>query len=146
MRLNHIRFLMLFRTYSELLGYETWDDRVSYLMLRGQVGNETFGSMRGLNQAFYKSADWLRVREEVLARDHGCDLGLLDFPILFEKIFIHHMNPITPEMLLHRDYECINPDGLITVSYGTHQIIHFSKSIPSNVYYKPRESGDTKLW
>lgn len=132
------------RTYDELITFKTFEDRLNYLMLHQIPGDETFAHMRYLNQKFYKSREWLCVREHVLIRDMGYDLGLTDRPI-FGKVLVHHMNPISPKTLLHSIEEALDPSTLITVSSETHQAIHFG-TLKERFVVHERSPGDTKLW
>ena len=93
--------MMTIKTYSELITFPTFEERYEYLRLKGRVGEETFGFDRYLNQVFYKSKEWRSVRDYVIARDNGCDLGMAGYEI-FGQILIHHMNPITKEDILER--------------------------------------------
>ena len=86
--------MMSIKTYSELITIPTFEERYEYLRLNGRVGEETFGFDRYLNQVFYKSKEWRSIRDYVIARDNGCDLGMEGYEI-FGQILIHHMNPIT---------------------------------------------------
>ena len=101
------------RTYSELKQLKTFEERYEYLKLGGQVGADTFGFDRYLNQVFYKSPEWQSVRNEVIVRDHGCDLGIEGREI-HTKILVHHMNPISKEDILQRSDILLNPEYLIT--------------------------------
>lgn len=113
------------KTYSELIKLKTFEERFNYLKLDNIVGEDTFGFDRWLNQKFYKSKEWLRVRDEVIARDLGCDLGIRDREIIDERIIIHHMNPISKDdIILNTDF-LLNPEYLITTINNTHQAIHF---------------------
>ena len=113
------------KCYTELSKLTTFNERFNYLKLDGSVGEETFGYDRILNQLLYKSKKWRKVRDEVLIRDNGGDLGLEDYPINGRAI-IHHMNPITVEDVLNDKPEIFDPEYLITVSNSTHNAIHFS--------------------
>ena len=113
------------KCYTELSKLTTFNERFNYLKLDGIVGEETFGYDRILNQLLYKSKKWRKVRDEVLIRDNGGDLGLEDYPINGRAI-IHHMNPITVEDVLNDKPEIFDPEYLITVSNSTHNAIHFS--------------------
>lgn len=115
---------MIIRTYSELILLPTFEERYEYLRLGGKVGEETFGFDRYLNQLFYKSDEWLAVRDEVIIRDLGCDLGMLDREIR-SRILIHHMNPITKDDILQRSEFLLNPEYLITTTKNTHDAIHY---------------------
>lgn len=112
------------RTYSELILLPTFKERYQYLRLSGIVGEETFGFDRYLNQAFYKSDEWLRVRDEVIIRDNGCDLGV-DGHEIYGRILIHHMNPITKEDILQKTDMLLNPEYLISTVKRTHDAIHY---------------------
>ena len=112
------------RTYSELMTLSTYEDRFRYLKLDGSVGKDTFGFDRWLNQVFYRSPEWKRLRDEVIIRDQGCDLGILDREI-FGRILIHHMNPISKEDILERTDLLLNPEYLICTSKRTHDAIHY---------------------
>lgn len=112
------------RTYSELVSYQSFIDRFRYLKLDGVVGEDTFGFDRYLNQQFYRSADWKRIRCQIISRDMGCDLAHPDFEIL-GSVVIHHLNPITKSDLLERSDFLFNPEFLVCVSHNTHKAIHY---------------------
>lgn len=112
------------RTYSELKQLKTFEERYEYLKLDGQVGADTFGFDRYLNQVFYKSPEWRSVRNEVIVRDNGCDLGIEGREI-HTKILVHHMNPISKEDILERSDILLNPEYLITTVKRTHDAIHY---------------------
>lgn len=136
---------MIRKCYTELSKLTTFNERFNYLKLDGIVGEETFGYDRILNQLLYKSKKWRKVRDEVLIRDNGGDLGLEDYPINGRAI-IHHMNPITVEDVLNDKPEIFDPEYLITVSNSTHNAIHFSNE--NNLQKDPieRTQNDTCLW
>ena len=114
----------MIRTYSELMAYNTFIDRYNYLKLNGQIGVETFGLDRYINQALYKSQRWLETRRKVIIRDKGCDLAIPEFEIA-DRVIIHHMNPITLEDIEEeRDY-VFDPEFLISTSFRTHNAIHY---------------------
>ena len=115
---------MSIKTYSELITLPTFEERYRYLRLGGQVGEETFGFDRWLNQRFYKDPEWLRVRDEVIIRDNGCDLGIPGREI-YSRILIHHMNPITKEDILRRSKFLLDPEYLICTIKNTHDAIHY---------------------
>ena len=115
---------MMIRTYSELRTYKTFIDRYNYLKLRGSVGIETFGYDRYLNQVLYRSRRWRRTRDGIILRDNGCDLGI-DGCDIYDKIIIHHMNPLTIEDIEDDVDEIYDPEFLISVSFNTHQAIHY---------------------
>lgn len=112
------------RTYSELVTLPTFEERFRYLQLKGVVGEDTFGFDRYLNQKFYKSAEWRRIRDFVIVRDNGCDLGIED-RVIYGKVLIHHMNPITEYDIVHSTDALINPEYLICVTHNTHNAIHY---------------------
>ena len=70
------------RTYSELVSIPDFHKRYDYLKLSGSVGQATFGFDRYLNQEFYRSREWKRVRREVILRDNGCDMGIISWIIV----------------------------------------------------------------
>ena len=133
------------RTYSQLKQLQTFEERYDYLKLGGIVGEDTFGFDRYMNQNFYRSREWKRVRDEVIMRDNGCDLGV-DGHEIRGKILIHHMNPITSEDI-HRvsDY-LLNPEYLICVTHRTHNAIHYGDE--SLIVSAPieRTQNDTCPW
>ena len=133
------------KTYSELIMIPTFEGRYEYLKLGGQVGVETFGFDRYLNQAFYKSDEWLSVRDYVIARDNGCDLGVEGYEI-YGRILIHHMNPITKEDILQRSKFLLDPEYLITTVKRTHDAIHYGNN--SIIFEGPieRRKNDTCPW
>ena len=113
------------RSYSELIRLPTFEERYEYLKLGGKVGEETFGHDRYLNQEFYKRDDkWLEVRDEVILRDHGCDLGIEGRDI-FARVLVHHINPVTKEQILNRDPVIYDPENLICTTKRTHDAIHY---------------------
>ena len=135
------------RCYSELVQLHTFEDRFKYLSLLGTVGNETFGFDRYLNQKFYKSIEWRHIRNFVIVRDNGCDMGLRDYPI-GGKIMIHHMNPVSAEALESSRWDdLLNPEFLISVSMDTHNAIHYGdEKILNKVAVAERSAGDTIPW
>ena len=135
----------MLRTYTELTRIPTFIERFKYLKLGGRVGEETFGYDRYLNQQFYQSYDWKRLRRDIIIRDCGCDLAFPDREI-FDRIYIHHMNPISPEDILRHSEEVMNPEFLICTSKLTHEAIHFGDE--SLLFMEPieRRPGDTCPW
>lgn len=115
---------MITKTYSELITLPTFEERFEYLKIGGTVGEETFGFDRYLNQIFYKSPEWLRTRDFVIARDCGCDLAMEGRDI-YGKVIVHHMNPITKEDVLRRSKYLLDPEYLISTVKNTHDAIHF---------------------
>lgn len=133
------------KTYSELMTLSTFEKRYEYLRLGGKVGEDTFGFDRYLNQIFYKDPEWLSIRDKVIIRDNGCDLGIPDREI-YGRILVHHMNPITKEDILTRSKYLLNPDYLICTSKNTHDAIHYGGS--SILLKNPieRTKNDTCPW
>lgn len=136
---------MRVRSYSELRRLETFQERYEYLKLNGSVGRSTFGFERYRNQMFYTSRQWRQLRDYVISRDSGLDLGCEGYEI-YDRVIIHHMNPMTPEDLDSGNPDVLNEDFLITTTHRTHNAIHYGDA---NLLAKPlieRRRGDTKLW
>ena len=115
---------MIIRTYSELSKLETFEERFRYLQLGGVVGSETFGFDRYLNQVFYRSKRWKSIRDQVIIRDNGCDLGVEGYDI-HGRIIIHHMNPITIRDIERESEYLLDPEFLICTIHNTHNAIHY---------------------
>ena len=115
---------MSIKTYSELITIPTFEERFEYLQLKGQVGKDTFGYDRYLNQVLYRSPEWKRLRNQIIIRDCGCDLACDGYDI-YDKVLIHHLNPITVEDVLARSRKVFDPDNLVCVSHNTHNAIHY---------------------
>ena len=141
-----MKMTSIIRTYSELIKLETFEERFRYLELSGTVGAETFGFDRYLNQNFYTSDEWKRLRNQIIIRDNGCDLGVSGYDI-HTVILIHHMNPISvKDVLTHNDL-LINPEYLITTRLSTHNGIHYGDdSILQSYSVIERRPGDTCPW
>lgn len=135
---------MLQMNYQNLIQLKTFEERFNYLKQRGNVGMETFGSERYLNQKFYTSPEWRRVRDQVIIRDNGCDLGCPDRPI-FGRPIVHHINPITPNDLRHGLGILLDENNLICISHDTHNLLHYGDLNDTDIW-KERTPGDTKLW
>ena len=133
------------KCYSELVLLPTFEERFQYLRLDGIVGQETFGFDRYMNQYFYRSKEWRRVRDIVIARDAGCDLGVLGHEI-FGRVLIHHMNPIRPENIRSRSDILLNPEYLITTVHETHQAIHYGNESLLITAPIERVRNDTCPW
>ena len=135
----------MIRTYEELSRLKTFEERFEYLKLNGEVGKDTFGFDRIFNQIFYKSKEWRSVRNQVIIRDNGCDLGLEGHDI-YGKIIIHHMNPISIKDIENNSEFLLNPDYLICTSHNTHNAIHYSDE--SLLFQTPAERcmNDTCPW
>ena len=115
----------MIRTYSELITFPTFEERYRYLRLDGKVGEDTFGFDRWLNQSFYNNdREWRAIRDKVIVRDNGCDLGIPDREI-HSRIIVHHMNPITKDDILYRSAFLLNPEYLICTVKNTHDAIHY---------------------
>ena len=133
------------RTYDELSQLKTFDERFQYLKLDGVIGEDLFGYMRQLNQAFYTSSLWKNVRNQIIIRDDGCDLGIPGHTI-FGKLLVHHLNPLTKEDLINHSSRLVDPNNLITVSFDTHQAITYGDV---NLLHKEpieRFANDTCPW
>lgn len=136
----------MIKTYSDLRRLSTIEERYEYLKLGGTVGRDTFGYDRYLNQEFYRSALWRRVRKIVIARDLGCELGVDGWPIR-DQIYVHHMNPMIVEDLVTGNDDVLDPEFLICVSHDVHNAIHYGdNSAITRRKYVERRPGDTKLW
>lgn len=133
------------RTYSELRAISDFKERFRYLALNGTVGDPTFGYDRWINQKFYASSEWRRMRRDVIVRDDGNEMGHPDFPIR-GRMYVHHMNPMSPEDIIDNVEAIINPEFLITVSHDTHNAIHYGDERQLPRLFVERRPGDTKLW
>lgn len=133
------------RSYLELRRLDTFEERYNYLRLGGVLGSRTFGFDRWINQRFYKSHEWKRVRNHVIVRDNGCDLGIEGYEI-YSGLLVHHMNPISLEDLKHGEEWIIDPNFLITTSLKTHNAIHYGDESLLPRGPVKREAGDTTLW
>lgn len=135
----------MIRTYTELMTIPTFEERFKYLKLEGLVGAETFGGKRMVNQSFYRSREWKRIRDKVIIRDNGCDLGIEGREI-YGHIVIHHMNPLMYGDIKDNTDFLLNPEYLICVSHNTHNAIHYSDEgilIPEPLIRTP---NDTCPW
>ena len=136
---------MSIKTYSELILLPTFEERFKYLQLNGRVGDDTFGFDRYINQKFYRSAEWKRIRDQIIIRDNGCDLSLEGYEI-YGRILIHHMNPITvKDVELSTEY-LMNPEYLICVTHNTHNAIHYGDEKLINKGPIVRTKNDTCPW
>ena len=133
------------RTYSELITLPTFKERYEYLRLGGRVGEDTFGFDRYLNQAFYKSEEWRSIRDHIITRDNGCDLGMEGHEI-FGRILIHHMNPIRKEDIINRSDILLNPEYLICTIKNTHDAIHYGDESLLVIAPVERRKNDTCPW
>ena len=136
---------MSIKTYSELITIQTFEERFEYLKLEGSVGNETFGYDRYLNQILYHSNEWKHFRRKVIDRDNACDMACEGF-ILYDRIIIHHINPITIEDILNRRLSVFDFDNAVCVSHLTHQAIHYSNIDLLSSILVERSQNDTCPW
>lgn len=135
----------IIRSYSELSKLKTFEERFKYLQLNGEVGRDTFGFDRYINQRYYTSAEWKTIRDRVIVRDNGCDLGVEGREI-YGKILIHHMNPITVEDIETQSDILTNLEYLIATTHDTHNAIHYGDE---NLLIKGpviRSPNDTCPW
>lgn len=135
-------------TYNELIRLPTFEERLSYLLLHGRVGVETFGFDRWLNQHFYRSEEWKQLRRKIIIRDNGCDLGVDGYDIQ-GAILVHHMNPIVADDIVNCTPYLMNPDFLISTSFNTHQAIHYENADllkVAPIYPTERKPNDTCPW
>lgn len=135
----------IIRTYSELMAFDTFEERFLYLKLDGVVGRETFGYDRYLNQILYNSPEWKRCRNGIIIRDNGCDLGCEGYDI-YGTILIHHINPITVEDVLNRNPIVFDPENLICTTHNTHNAIHYSDENQLVTGPIERRKNDTCPW
>lgn len=137
----------MLRTYDELIRLGSFEERFAYLRLQGNVGRDTFGSDRYLNQLFYRSQEWKHIRNRVIARDNGCDLGVEGYEIhKGQRILIHHMNPLRIDDILDQTEYLMDPKYLITTTFRTHNAIHYSDESLLPILPKERTPNDTCPW
>lgn len=134
------------KTYSELISLPTFEERFNYLRLGGRVGKDTFGFDRYLNQMFYqRSQEWKRIRDYVIVRDNGCDLGVMGHEI-YGKILVHHINPLMASDIIHSTENLLDPEFLISTSLATHNAIHYGDISKLAVAPVERSKNDTCPW
>lgn len=134
------------RSYSELITFDTFEERYRYCRLDGIVGEETFGFDRFINQYLYqRSLRWREVRRRVIMRDNGCDLGVEGYDIR-GKIIVHHMNVLTMDDILEERDWVFNPEYLISVSHNTHNAIHYGNEDLLVKAPIVRQANDTCPW
>lgn len=136
---------MSIKTYSELITFPTFEERYRYLRLSGSVGEATFGFDRYLNQIFYRSQRWKDIRDYVIIRDSGCDLGVEGYEI-YGRILIHHMNPITVNDIERESEFLLDPEYLITTVHSTHNAIHYGDESLLITAPIERRPNDTCPW
>lgn len=137
---------MMIRTFNELRSLKTFEERFDYLQLHGKVGLDTFGFDRIFNQMFYRSKEWKRIRDEIIVRDFGRDLGIEGREILYGKIVIHHMNPISIKDIEESTEFLLNPNYLITATPNTHRAIHYGDKSLLALDPVERRPNDTCPW
>ena len=137
--------MKIIRSYSELRRITTFEERYKYLQLGGIVGKDTFGFDRYLNQIFYRSQKWRSIRDQVIIRDNGCDLGVEGCDI-YGRILIHHMNPITLEDIERESDFLLNPEYLICTTHNTHNAIHYGDEKLLITAPIERTKNDTCPW
>lgn len=142
---DRVSQIMIIRTYSELITLPTFEERYEYLRLGGKVGEETFGFDRYLNQIFYRSNEWMDIRDYVICRDNGCDLAMIDREI-YGRILVHHMNPIRVEDIVNRSKYLLDPEYLICTTKITHDAIHYGDSSLLITGPIERSKNDTCPW
>lgn len=135
----------MIRTYSELILLPTFEERFKYLKLNGSVGADTFGFDRYLNQQFYRSEEWKRIRGDVILRDNGCDLGVDGYQI-FGRVLIHHLNPIRKEDIQSLSEFLMNPEYLICTTHRTHNALHYGDESLLTTSPIKRFKNDTCPW
>lgn len=133
------------KSYSDLVQFDSFIDRFRYLKLNGQVSDPTFGSTRYLNQVFYSSPEWKRIRQKIIIRDEGRDLGVEGYDI-YGRICIHHINPITLFDIEDRSSKLLDPDNLVCVSFDTHEAIHYGDESLLKTDPIIRKPNDTCPW
>lgn len=141
------KMMCMIRTYTELSKLRTFEERYRYLKLGGAVGKETFGYDRIFNQDFYRSREWKQIRNKIITRDLGCDLGVEGYEIPDGvKIYIHHMNPILLDDIENHSDILLDPEYLITTTFRTHNAIHYGDE--DLIVTKPivRSKNDTCPW
>lgn len=136
----------MIRTFNELRSLKTFEERFNYLQLHGKVGLDTFGFDRIFNQMFYRSKEWKRMRDEIIIRDLGRDLGIEGREILYGKIVIHHMNPISIKDIEESTEFLLNPNYLITTTPNTHRAIHYGDKSLLALDPVERRPNDTCPW
>lgn len=132
-------------SYSDAIAFMSFEQRFNYLKLNGIVAHSTFGGHRWINQALYQSEEWKRTRRKIILRDNGCDLAIPDRPIR-GRVLVHHLNPITAEQIANRDPAIFDPDNLITVSFETHNAIHYGDENQIIGAVIERSPNDTIPW
>lgn len=134
------------KTYSELITFPTFHERFEYLKIGGSVGTETFGLDRRINQIFYqRSEEWKSIRDYVIIRDNGCDLGVEGYDI-HTRVIVHHINPLLIEDFTYRSKYLLDPEFLICTSHNTHNAIHYGDDSLLYTSLIERKPNDTSPW
>jgi hypothetical protein len=133
------------KTYSEMIQHDFFEDRYEYLKLSGLVGRATLGFDRHIGQSFYRSREWKNIRDHVIVRDNGCDLGVIGHEIR-GNLLIHHVNPISIDDLVGGLDWILNPEYLVTTCHDTHNAIHYGDASLLPQEFVERSPGDTRLW
>ena len=136
----------MIRTYSETMQFQTFHDRFNYLRLGDKRHQDDSGYFRYLTQEFYRSKEWHRIRNHVLLRDNGCDLAIEEYPVGDNRIYVHHLKPLTQEDFLNRSIYLLDPEFMITCSYRTHDLLHYGGECDKPYDFIERRPGDTALW
>lgn len=133
------------KTYSQMCKFATFEERFEYLKIGGEVGIETFGFERYLNQSFYHSVEWRNIRDKIILRDNGCDLGMEGYEVS-DRAIIHHINPISKYDIVNHTDILLNPEYLVLVSKRTHDAIHYSDESLLHEAFVERTKNDTCPW
>lgn len=136
---------MIIKTYSELIKFPTFEERYRYLQLDGRVAQDTFGFDRYLNQVFYRSQRWKELRDHIIIRDNGCDLGVEGYDI-YGRIIVHHLNPLTLYDIENESDFMMNPEYLICTTHNTHNAIHYGDESLLITAPVERSKNDTCPW
>lgn len=137
--------MSMIRTYSEVMQFNTFEERFNYLKLGDKRHQDESGYFRYLTQQFYRSKEWHEIRNHVILRDNGCDLAIEDYPI-GGRVYIHHMKVLTPDDFLNRTIYLTDPEFMITCSKNTHELIHYGGESEKPYDFIERREGDTLLW
>lgn len=135
----------MIKTYSELKKLTTFEERFNYLRFTKLVGELTFGYDRYLNQHLYRSTIWRRIRDQVIIRDEACDLGIEGYDI-FDRIIVHHMNPLTIEQIENGSPDILDDNLLICTTHKTHLAIHYGNNLPTSNLLPDRYPHDMIPW
>lgn len=136
----------MIRTYSDLIQIPDFEGRFQYLQIHGKVGVDTFGFDRIFNQKFYRSKEWRHIRDKIIVRDLGCDLGVEGYGIFRQPIVIHHMNPISMKDIAESTEFLLNPEYLICTTDRTHKAIHYGDESLLSLPLAERSRNDTCPW